>query len=543
MEPAADNTRGVMQPLAHRPPDGEPASTPECPVSRPKPRRLAACLLAALAFGLAYSQAPLYTSNQNQYFLHGAARAGLGFLHRDWLANTADPTPVFTWIVEWTYRLLPPATFHLDYLLLLGLGFAALGLLAEDVYRLRDSALRSLLFVGLLIGLNSAALRFAQARLLGEAWEYLWDGGLAGQRLLGPVLQPSAFGVLLLLSIALYARRRPGWASGLAALGACFHPTYLLSAGLLVLAYCLLEWRRTRHLIPALRIGLVALVLVTPILLYVALVLGPTSPGLLAESQRILVEDRIPHHALPAVWFDASSVASLALIAAALWKTRHTRAAPPMALAALGAAVLTALQVGTGSRMLGLLFPWRISVVLVPASTALLAGWAAERLARSLEPRGPKAVRAAQALSLAAIGLLAASGILAFQLQRAREAGRPAAGLFRYVRSTAAQGETYLIPPQLQEFRLATGAPAFADFKSIPYRDVDVIEWGERMRLIGWIYRDDPGQVDCSLFDEVARRSGVTHVVLDQDLLSLDCPALSPVYRDESYALAEIGAP
>lgn len=506
-------------------------------------RRLAVSLLAALAFGLAYSQAPLYTSNQNQYFLHGAAHVGIGFLNRDWLANTADPTPVFTWIVEWTYRLLPPAAFHFEYLLLLGLGFVALGLLADEVYRLRDSTLRALVFVALLVVLNSAALRFAQARLLGEAWEYLWDGGLAGQRLLGTVLQPSAFGVLLLLSIALYARRRPGWASALAALGASFHPTYLLSAGLLVLAYGLLEWRRARRFIPALRIGLLALVIVAPMLLYVAFVLGPTSPGLLAESQRILVDDRIPHHALPAVWFDASSVASLVLMAAAIWMTRRTRAAPPMALAALGGALLTALQVGTANRMLALLFPWRISVVLVPASTALLAGWAAERLAHGLERRGLRSVRIAQALSIAAIGLLAASGILAFHLQRTQQAGHPAAGLFRYVRSTAAQGETYLIPPQLQEFRLATGAPAFADFKSIPYRDVDVIEWSERLRLVGWIYRDDPGQVDCSLFDEVARRYGVTHVVLDRDLLSLDCPALSPVYRDDFYALAEIGAP
>ncbi|MGD8864207.1 MAG: hypothetical protein PVI81_01310, partial [Anaerolineales bacterium] len=72
-------------------------------------------------FGLIYSQAPLYTSNQNQYFLHGAAAAGVGTLENDWLANTVDPTPVFSKLVELTFLLRVPFLFHLYYVLLLGL--------------------------------------------------------------------------------------------------------------------------------------------------------------------------------------------------------------------------------------------------------------------------------------------------------------------------------------------------------------------------------------------------------------------------------------
>ena len=34
-----------------------------------------------------------------------------------------------------------------------------------------------------------------------------------------------------------------------------------------------------------------------------------------------------------------------------------------------------------------------------------------------------------------------------------------------------------MIPVGLQRFRLHTGAPIFVDVKSIPYKDVDVIEW------------------------------------------------------------------
>src|SRR6516162_3029587 len=85
---------------------------------------LVLCGLAA--FAAAYGQAPLYYSNQNQYFLHGLAAAGDGLLDEDWLANTADPTPIFSGLVALTARFLHPWVFHLYYALLLALYAAAL---------------------------------------------------------------------------------------------------------------------------------------------------------------------------------------------------------------------------------------------------------------------------------------------------------------------------------------------------------------------------------------------------------------------------------
>ena len=56
-------------------------------------------------FALVYTQLPLFNSNQFQYFLHGMAQAGYGFLSQDWLARTADPTPVFSALVNITFRI------------------------------------------------------------------------------------------------------------------------------------------------------------------------------------------------------------------------------------------------------------------------------------------------------------------------------------------------------------------------------------------------------------------------------------------------------
>src|SRR5437870_1835381 len=83
-------------------------------------------VVGAFLFSLACGQAPLYYSNQNQYCLHGLAAAGRGYLDEDWLAGTRDPVPVFSAVVAATYRLLPEATFHLYYALLLGVYFLSL---------------------------------------------------------------------------------------------------------------------------------------------------------------------------------------------------------------------------------------------------------------------------------------------------------------------------------------------------------------------------------------------------------------------------------
>ncbi len=177
--------------------------------------QLSRFLLLALLFAVIYTQAPLYTSNQNQYFLHGLAQAGFGNLAEDWLANTLDPTPVFSALVKGLYQLLEwDALFYLVYALLMGIyAWSAIGII-EHVFPLQRAgspwkSTRFLVFLALFFLLHSAALRFALSRTLGDNWSFLLEDGVADQRLLGLVLQPSAFGVLLVLSIYLFLKNRP----------------------------------------------------------------------------------------------------------------------------------------------------------------------------------------------------------------------------------------------------------------------------------------------------------------------------------------------
>src|SRR5438045_835888 len=166
-------------------------------------------LLAAIALAAAYGQAPLYYSNQNQYFLHGLAQADIGLLEEDWLASTRDPTPPFTALVAFTAHELHPWWFHLYQGLLVAVYAVALFGLFAVVAGPTTAARRWPVFVALLIAVHSALARWCSYRWLGQDYPWYLQTGVAGQYLLGPMLQPSVFGVLLVVAVWLFASGRP----------------------------------------------------------------------------------------------------------------------------------------------------------------------------------------------------------------------------------------------------------------------------------------------------------------------------------------------
>ena len=480
-------------------------------------------------FGLAFGQSPLYTSNQNQYFLHGLAQAGIGSLSEDWLANTADPTPLFTSLVTLTQRVLHPAFYYLYFLMLAGLYFLSLRRIAVRIFDFHQYPNAQWAFAALLFIAHSAALRFALGRGIGGEWEYLFDGGVAGQRLLGDVLQPSAFGVLLLVSIQQYLEGHHMRAIAASALAVAVHPTYLLSAGVLTVAY-VFETSRGEGARRSAQLAGLGFALTLPILIYLSRTFLPTS----AEAQRILVDFRIPAHAIPAVWFDAAVIVKLVGVGLALYLTRGSKLAVVMGVSAAIGIGLTALQVTLASDALALAFPWRISTYLVPLATAILVGAACGWIAKRVR------VDLLRPLCALVVGLAVLSGAASSAVQATARQAAPERGAQTFVDASRMPGQVYLIPPKLQDFRLATGAPIVADFKSIPYRGDEVLEWYARVRLLGFFYRDQVAEIDCGLLAEFAIEYGVTHVVLEPDQRGLACAGLTQLYDDGQYAVFEL---
>lgn len=515
----------------------------------------------AIVFGVSYTQAPLYYSNQNQYFLHGLAAGGHGCLRDDWLANTADPTPLFSALVRLTYLHLDESCFYLFYFVLFGLYFLSLlGIATAVVPEIGAPPLR-FCFSAALLAIHSALLRLLCAHWLGSDYFWYAQAGLAGQYVLGAMFQPSVFGVLLLCSIWLFLEDKPALAAVCAALAAICHATYFLGAATLTMTYVFVLLKKKR-LGRAAFVGVSALVLVLPILVHDFQQFRPSSSEQFWKAQRILAHVRIPHHALLRHWFNGFSCAQLLGILAAAVIARKSKLAPVF-WASLGVlTVLTLIQLWTGNDTLALIFPWRLSVYLVPMATAVLLGklvaLAGVRCGAWLQGHR-RLVFAGNAIL---VGSLVMGGIVISKLHLAYRVSRAELPLLQFARSHATAGQVYLLPcdvprnlpsntshiaahftddraterhlPELQTFRLRSGVPIFVDLKSIPYKDTEVLEWYRRIGLVqqayAWIEKH-PHRLA-----EWCAENGITHVVtvVEDEIRASE---FQPLYADSQYRI------
>ncbi len=532
----------------------------------------------SLVFGLAYTQAPLYYSNQNQYFLHGLAQAGRGFLSDDWLANTRDPTPIFSAFVAMVSGFFDERLFYVTYLAFLGIYFVSLMRIAESIkIPVGNVSARStpiadapgspndrpvlLTVATLLVVMHSGILRLASAHTLGVDYPWYFQAGVAGQYLLGFGLQPSAFGVLLLASLALFLRDYPWAAVTLACLAAVLHATYLLAAGMLVFSYLILLARagRWRH---ALLLGCWALLLTTPVVIYNWFCFGPSDPTTFAEAQSILAHVRIPHHAEPERWFDGIAAAQIGWMVLGMLLVRGTTLFFIMLMILGLSAAGTIAQIVTGSATLALLFPWRTSTLLAPLATTIIVTRSVNAAGHGLSRLRPWVLELACGLTL---GICAVGGIAIMFFGWGYRTSPEELPLLEFVKTHKQRGDVYLLPVELpsaprgarstnftpaprrgegkliaidlQRFRLETGAPIYVDFKSIPYKDSEVLEWHRRLWLALGIYRrmsdNDPALV------QELDQEGITHIVVPADR-EVRRERLSLEYEDAAYRLYRV---
>lgn len=504
---------------------------------------IGAFVLLAVVGSVVFGQAPLYTSNQNQYFLHGLMQAGMGLLHADWLANTVDPTPVFSLLVERTARLHREGLFYVFQALIVGVYFHGLIRIGADVAAIDRSRAEFLAYLGLLLGMHSSLLGNLSLDLFGIDLRSVLTSGLAGQYLVGDIFQPSLFGVFLIVSIHAFIRRRTMAAAGYAAVAAAIHPAYLLAAGVLIASYVLVLLRETRNVRDVLRSGLPALV---PLLLtgaYVAVVFRPTSAEAWAAAQNILMNVRLPHHALVARWLGPLAYVQLVLIAAGLIATRSCRRLfAVLVLSSVVALILTVIQAVTGNASLALVFPWRLSVYLVPIGSSVLAARVVSLGHARYVAKDLATTRILTQAAAALVVVLVLTGALFMRRAFAEARQDRVVPMMDFVLRTKMRGDVYVIPLGLERFRLHTGAPIFVDRKSIPYKDVEVVDWFSRYEAARTLYQlNDPALV-CQALEKVMRQYAVTHVVLQRGQSDGTCRYLRPVYEDAEYGVYRITA-
>jgi hypothetical protein len=526
-----------------------------------------------ILFGVAYTQPPLYYSNQNQYFLHGLAWAGYGFLDEDWLANTTDPTPVFSALVAFTFRYYSASLFYLYFVILLGIYFHSLLGIFVRLSGHTPTTLTCLGFATLILALHSGLPRWGSAQLFGVDYPWYFQAGVANQYVLGAGLQPSVFGVLLLLSVCVFLLERPFLAVTCSSLAAVMHSTYLLTAAFLTLAYLYLLCREHR-IRRGMLVGLWALLIVSPVVIYNLVSFVPSSAQTFTESQRLLAHFRIPHHAEVDRWLDGIACAQIGWIILAMCLVRGSRLFVILFVSFGLSLLLTLVQLATKNDALALLFPWRSSVVLVPLATAIVCTRLINGVAARLPELSVLGRYAIKGLLGVALVAFVVGGAVINYLDLGYRTDPHEMGLLEHIRKHKAQGEVYLLPVEipkltagkrgavslnftppprrttqaqvisvdLQRFRLFTGAPVYIDFKSIPYKDVELLEWHQRLLWNQQCYAPNAdGNLRPVTFEYIRR--GITHMVLTSDRKAPDFAPLELCYEDAYYKLYRVRRP
>lgn len=485
-------------------------------------------ILLALGHGLGRA----FISNQNQYFVPVVAQRAPS-LRSDWFANTPDPYPFFSWIAGVTLDRggvdgLRIAAFISALIAIWGVGMISA---AINPTHYRSVPIISMIGVGTLLNPHMdgvLALLLGSTYpipLVGDFAEWLATPianpfhGLAGQYSVSTVgyLQPSSAGVLLLPALALFLFRRLNrsvrnrtsrWlftaATMLAMLAAAIHPTYMVAAALGIGIAGLLD----AHLCRSVRV-LLAYMLAAALIVLASFVTNPalfdiaaSGPGESEALSRFAFEN-IPFHTL---WFEwpTHDVMRIAVIVAGALLAIRTRGGWFLGvwlIATLSVGLLSALIVGwTYWTTLALLFPWRISVVLLPVAWTILATVFVAFIRRKL----PDQLSLPWIFSGVAIVVIGLS-VIALRVQ-IENAQRPAPvaydSMTRAVIAANPSGIGFT-PPGSTYVRLNAEVPIYVDDKSPPYAGADLIEWWDRIDRTYAIARDPELVCTSGVLDQV----------------------------------------
>lgn len=491
--------------------------------------------LIAFVFGIAYTQQPLYYDNQTTKFLHGLAQAGYGFLENDWLANTIDPLPAFTFLVRTTYSYLHEYLFYFYYIVIFGIYVYSITGIVSLTFNINTDRAKYLTFFAIVLALHCVRIWIDPLELDTDTTIHY---GVAEQYVLGPYFQPCNFGVFIIFSIYRFLHRNYFLAVACLALAATFHPTYLMGAGIICLAYAIIIYKIEGSLLKVLSVGCLATLLLLPVFSYMYFQFRPTTSELWAKSQYIIVQLRIPHHSIPQIFLSKpSAYIQVFLAILSLYLIRNTKVFSVLFIPFLITVVLTIIQIFYPNNTIALIAPWRLSAILVPIATCIIVAWFVDYLFNYHIYK--KFRKAAMAASLATISMLFVVGLYE-QIEMFAEQD-PSISMLNYVKQTTQVGDIYLVPNKKQElrkFRLYTGAPILINFKSHPYKDVEVIEWYRR-NLAAQTFYESPSDRQCDNLKQIAAEYKINKVVTESNF-NANCNFLAQLYRDDNYGVYQL---
>lgn len=337
-----------------------------------KNNRLLLHLLIGAILTAVYPMQSLFSGNQNVYFLWGLAEELPSNFAGDALLNSPDPYPIFSWLISlFPFEFWGIWTTVLYILLNAIYSFSFFGIV-NQFSKIYSSASRFLGVLVLFLLLHSSPIWGSYLSVLFDIdLRWIWDSGIAEQGVLRGYLQPSAFGVFLLLSFYLAMTQRTVLALFAIAPAALIHANYLLLGGLLAIVYVFLHGRKSTNYAAA----TILLLIVSPYVYYIC-----QNFVFISDELKIAIADAVQEdfshniHLNPKNWINAKFFIQITIVITALVISRNSKFFKLLITTVSIASGLSLVAFLTENSILLSLNPWRLSIVIVPVSVAILVG-------------------------------------------------------------------------------------------------------------------------------------------------------------------------
>ncbi len=477
-------------------------------------------IFLSVLFAISIEQFPFFEENHVN-LLRSLALNDYHKLNEDWLVSQTDHVPLFTFLSSNLINFFSIKSINIVHIILSIIYSISIFLICKKNFsNYFSQRILILWFSFLLIIFHEKSFSY----------------GVAGQYILNEAYQPSTFGVLLILSIACFGHSKFYSAIFLAILSAALHPTYLIQAFFLISGY-MIFFLYQREFKKIIKYSFFSLILVFPIVFFIYNNFIIFDPIANYEAQKIQAEIRIPHHAMAKIWFSYKDFQSLLIIVLSLVVIfKNKRFFIPLTFVFLISLILTIIQYYNSNNFLGLLFPWRSSVYLMPICSMILI----TKLLIVFNNKQNLYNRFYNFLNISLIFIIiyfSINGLLSTFSSKNKFDNFPISNSINDYKNEITR---ILIPTNLEKVRLNSGLPIFIDWKSPPFKSNEVIEWYERIKLSNSFYASNDLETDRQLIKEIMNKEYISHVLIKKkqkkEIFS-DCKILFTI---KNYALIDL---
>tara|TARA_B100000161_G_scaffold223271_1_gene168799 strand:+ start:611 stop:2101 length:1491 start_codon:yes stop_codon:yes gene_type:complete len=441
-------------------------------------------------FALTVQQNYLFQGN-HAHLIHSLKNINLVDLNNDWISSITNHVPIFTFFNYIFIKFFSINIIHILHFLLLITTAISIFYICKKFLNKIDFSVYCFWFGFFIILFN----------------EKTFFNGVAGQGVLNHVYQPSSFGVLFFLSFALFIYGKYYLSILSLAASVYFHPTYLLHSGFFLIGYILFLVSKNEKII--FNIIITYLVLILPVVFFLFNNFVIFDNTINTEAQKILVENRIPHHANIYSWLSIKDLRPVILISISLYLVKNVKEIfIPLLSVFLLSISLSIIQYIINNYWLALLFPWRSFVFLVPISSLIIVSFVL-----NLDyGRFSKFSKFTHPIFFVFI-FLSWFTISKIDSSIDNLAFKKNSEIYNYLKSNKNDIKKLLVPLDLLDIRLNTGIPIFVDWKHHAFKNDEIIHWYKRVKLNESFYNSNNYKDMLAILREIKKIDEISHVI------------------------------